>query len=322
MRKILSIIFVGMFFIGVGKVYCQVILPYEIGSDMITGGGGSASSPEYKLFSFTGFPSALTFSESAGYLNYDDLFSAHPSLPPIYPRVGTIGTEMTILGSGFGIKKGKVLLEKIVDEIPKPVSLKVISWDDDSIRVQLSKFPSLGPGVYSVIIRPVGKGVLPVVLENGFTVSLPGQLDMEGENYPNAVWTIGGKFFGTKKPQVNLETQKEIYDEDEMKLVKVKVKVKSCSVKTYKMHPTTGEGEVVFWMPSKTVPEYEMIGVYPSGFKPDYYIAKDQSDCPYYCDCRNTTYQCPNRCVADLTLCPAHCDRNIYCQCNPECGGS
>jgi hypothetical protein len=82
---------------------------------------------------------------------------------PVFPEQGTIGTEITVKGSGFGAAKGKVLVGKAV--------LKILEWTDSLIGCQLTK--AMSPGTYDVTIQPKARGASPIILENGFTVEVP-----------------------------------------------------------------------------------------------------------------------------------------------------
>jgi hypothetical protein len=147
----------------------------------------------------------------------------------VRPYVGTFGTIMTISGSGFGPKKGKVLLGSD--------GLKILSWSDESIQAQLLK--PISPGPYDVTIQPKEKRVPQIVIPNGFTVKAAEiQSIEEGEGTAYDEITIGGRYFGTKKGKVYLE-----YDKDG------KIVRKSCKVKSWTMDPTTGDSEAVFVVP-------------------------------------------------------------------------
>jgi hypothetical protein len=147
----------------------------------------------------------------------------------VNPYVGTLGTIMTISGSGFGPKKGKVLLGSL--------GLKILSWSDESIQAQLSKPLPTGP--YDVIIQPREKGMSQIVMTSGFTVRAAEIHSIEeGEGTAYDEITIRGKYFGTKKGKVYLEC-----GEGETTVSK------SCKVKSWTMDPTTGDSEAVFVVP-------------------------------------------------------------------------
>ena len=86
---------------------------------------------------------------------------AYEFLVQVYPNEGTIGTKIMISGSGYGKKKGKVL----IGEVP----LKVLKWKDYLIRGVLLKV--LTPDSYDVTIQP--KEADPIVIEKGFSVKAP-----------------------------------------------------------------------------------------------------------------------------------------------------
>jgi hypothetical protein len=140
---------------------------------------------------------------------------------PVTPKEGTIGTEITIAGSGFGTKKGKVLIQN--------VTAAVLQWMDGLIRCRLAK--SLFPGSYDVSIQP--KGGSPVLFDNGFTVKAP-EIDSAGPTSGSAgeEVTIYGLFFGTKKGKVTLGG-------------------KNCKVLRWTMDPVSGEGEIRFVVPKR-----------------------------------------------------------------------
>ena len=113
----------------------------------------------------------------------------------VNPSEGTIGTEIVITGSGYGLRKGKVL----VGTTP----LKILEWTDTRIRGLLSKAPSTGPGTYDVTVQP--KGVGPVFFTDAFTVEAPA-VNYADPTSGSSGDTIGvfGYLFGTKKGKVTL----------------------------------------------------------------------------------------------------------------------
>ena len=137
---------------------------------------------------------------------------------------GTIGTEITITGSGFGARKGKALVGT--------AALKILDWTDSSIRCQLTK--ALSPGIYDVTIRP--KGASPIIMLIGFVVKAPeiDSVDPTGGSAGDTI-TIYGSFFVTKKGKVTLGG-------------------KNCKVLNWTMDPTTGESEIEFVVPKRLTP--------------------------------------------------------------------
>jgi hypothetical protein len=167
----------------------------------------------------------------------------------IFPFEGTMGTEVSIGGSGFGSKKGKIFIGG--------VALKVLEWRDDVIRCSLAKV--LNPGIYDLVIQPVEpKGAPPIIYEEAF-VARPAEIHSieQGEGTAYDQVTIKGKYFGTKKGAVYLE-----YGEGE-DLIR-----KSCKVSSWTMDPTTGDSEIVFVVP-KMLPEVCDVVVDPYGALPE-----------------------------------------------------
>jgi hypothetical protein len=134
---------------------------------------------------------------------------------------GTIGTEITLTGSGFAARKGKVFVGN--------VSLTVLEWTVDSIRCRITK--RLSPGLYDITIKP--KEGSPIIIEDGFTVFAPeiGSVDPSSGSSGETI-TLGGFFFGTKKGRVTLNG-------------------KSCKVLKWTMEPETGESEIEFVVPKR-----------------------------------------------------------------------
>jgi len=141
-----------------------------------------------------------------------------------YPEEGTFGTQIAFLGSGFGDKKGKVLVGTS--------ALKVLEWTQETIRCQLAKVLSLG--TYDVTIQP--KTADQIVIDDGFTVKAP-EIRSIGPTGGSAgdEMTIYGSFFGTKKGKVTLGG-------------------KSCRVLRWRMDPTTGASEIDFVVPKRLTP--------------------------------------------------------------------
>jgi hypothetical protein len=118
----------------------------------------------------------------------------------VTPESGTLGTVLEISGPTFGIKKGKVYLEK--DGIR--FAMKVVEWNlggvSNLIMATVKKAPPAG--LYRVIL--VSKEVGELSLDKAFEVMAPvvdsASVDMvEGKR----VATILGNYFGyTKKPKV------------------------------------------------------------------------------------------------------------------------
>jgi len=150
---------------------------------------------------------------------------------------GTSGTQVTIIGSGFGSKKGKVLIGGVETKLEED------GWKADSITYTLIKCPRAG--IHYVTIKPYKAA--DIILSNAFTVKPPeiGSLD----SYQGAVGapiTITGNYFGTKKGKVYLEEP-------------VSGKKKTCNVTNWRMEPTNGKSTITFVVPK--LPKYFSPGV-------------------------------------------------------------
>ena len=179
--------------------------------------------------------------------NIDDL---EVNSNPVHPAEGTMGTEFSIAGSDFGSNKGKVLIGNT------PVT--VLSWSNGLIRCRLTK--GLGPGTYDVTIVPsLPKGAASIVYNEAVFLAKPPEIRSldQGEGTAWDQITVQGRFFGTKKGKVYLE-----YEEDGNPVRK------NCKVLRWAMDPASGEGEIVFVVPSM-MPEVCDVVVDPSGVLPE-----------------------------------------------------
>jgi len=151
---------------------------------------------------------------------------------------GTLGTELTLLGTSFGDKKGKVLIGGVVT--------KIVNWSGSSITCALKK--GLPPGTYDVTIKPQPYKKVPAIPSGAFIMKNP-ELDLLSNTHgtPGAEITIKGKFFSTKKGKVFLQ-----YDKDGQ------LKKKNCKVTFWSMDKTNGESMLKFVVPKGLPP-----GTYP-----------------------------------------------------------
>ena len=164
---------------------------------------------------------------------------------PVNPAEGTIGTDFTITGSGFGTKKGKVSIGN--------TSVTVLEWSDVLISARLGK--ALAPGVYDVTILPSEPKGSSAIIHNDAFVVKPVEIDSIDRDDGTA-WdqiTIQGRFFGTKKGKLYLE-----YDEGGNPVRK------NCKVLRWAMDSASGDGEIVFVVP-KMLPKVCDVVVVPSG---------------------------------------------------------
>jgi len=149
----------------------------------------------------------------------------------VNPSEGTIGSQVTITGIGFGEKKGKLLIGGVTTNITK--------WTDNEIKGTLSKVPTLDVPT-DVVVQPKGQVVQS---EAGtFTFRGPKITSVDpgsGVSGSTAPITILGNFFSAKKGKVTLgyigQKGKEV--------------MKSCKILKWVMDPVTNEGEIQFLVP-------------------------------------------------------------------------
>jgi len=169
--------------------------------------------------------------------------------PFCYPSEGTMGTELIITGTNFGVKTGKVLIGN--------TDLKILEWNNENIHAVLVKL--INPGIYDVIIQPHAPKGAPQIIEwQAFTIKGPEINSLsrtEGPAYDYV--TIQGKFFGTKKGKVYMEGG------EDGSLVK-----KNCKVVSWMMDSETAESEIVFVVPRLVSEIYDVV-VDPYGTIPE-----------------------------------------------------
>jgi hypothetical protein len=154
----------------------------------------------------------------------------------LLPAEGTIGTQITITGSGFGDKKGKVLIGGVATKIAKD------GWADDRIIALLTKVPPPG-GPYDITISLKSKPPVSIPLEDAFTVRNPRISSYSLSNtHPGAEATVDGFFFGGKKGKVYLVSETGSN------------KPKSCKVTYWYMDPTDGMNSQIKFMIPKVEP--------------------------------------------------------------------
>jgi hypothetical protein len=161
----------------------------------------------------------------------DHPFTVTPteSVHNLTPGDGTIGTQATLEGSGFGSAAGKVYLGG--------VKAQVLSWGPGSVSFLLKKPPA--PGAYDLVLVPKEpQGALAVTLSGSFTIKGP-QIESvtPASGTAGQSITISGKFFGTKKGKV-------IFSDAAGTSANGKVL-------GWSMDPATNEGTVVVAVPKK-----------------------------------------------------------------------
>ena len=139
---------------------------------------------------------------------------------------GTIGTQFTINGLGFGTKKGKVTIGN--------VATKVTYWDGLHVQCTVKKVP-LPPISYELSVLP--KKPLQKITAGTFAVRTPSLNPLSiDRGLPDTKILITGKFFGTKKGKVYLEDGVG--------------NKKACKVEEWSMYDTiNGDSRIIFVVP-------------------------------------------------------------------------
>ena len=109
---------------------------------------------------------------------------------------GTIGTQVTISGGGFGTKKGKVLIGN--------AAAKIITWTPSSITCEIKKVLPLG--AHPIEVKPKEPKGAPIVNAGTFTMMPPDILSVDpNSGAEGGTIHIAGSYFGTKKGKIYLE---------------------------------------------------------------------------------------------------------------------
>lgn len=152
------------------------------------------------------------------------------SYPELSVNEGTLGSAIILTGSGFGTKKGKVLIGS--------AATKIITWGPSSIACEIKK--PLAAGTYPIaVIRKEPKGVLPIPLPDAFTVMAPHIVSVDfSSGVSGDKRVLSGNYFGSKKGKVSLEDMRT-------------GKKKNCKVTSWPMDANTGE--ITFVIPKGLV---------------------------------------------------------------------
>jgi hypothetical protein len=151
--------------------------------------------------------------------------SGNAVLSAVTPSKGTIGTLITIRGSGFGQSKGKVVLGGTFAQ-------KVISWSDTEIQCWITKAPV--PGTHDLVVQSKSGGI---PFPKAFTMSAPViETVSPGKGRVGDAASISGFHFGSKKGKVYLGGM-------------------PCKVTSWGMiSATTGVSKIEFLVPKKVSP--------------------------------------------------------------------
>ena len=157
-------------------------------------------------------------------------FAPSPSPPVLSPIEGTLGTEISITGSGFGARKGKIYIEGF--------ATKIVGWEDATITCFVNRV--MPAGLHNVNIQPQSyRTVPPQLLASAFTIKNP-EIDPLSIDHgsPGNEITITGRFFATRKGKVYFEYGKN-----------GQIRNKSSKVRSWTMDPLTGASDIIFFVP-------------------------------------------------------------------------
>ena len=141
--------------------------------------------------------------------NFQETNGVAPPPPELSVFEGTIGTQITITGSGFGSKKGKVLL----DPLGSSVALKIAKdgWSDSRIVGTISKVPLPAgsyPASFDIVVQTKDKPPKKLSPTDPFTIRNPYITQHSpASGSPGTEVTVSGTFFGGKKGKVYLVGQ-------------------------------------------------------------------------------------------------------------------
>jgi hypothetical protein len=190
----------------------------EYASYGVGGSGGSNGTANWGLTDGDKFwPFIYGYSELIGIKpgqlfgdNFQETGGVAPPPPESSLYEGTIGTQITITGSGFGSKKGKVLLE---DHLGSSAALKIAKdgWSDTSIVGTISKVPLPAgsyPASFDIVVQTKDKPPKKLSPTDPFTIRNPYITQHSpASGSPGTEVTVSGTFFGGKKGKVYLVGQ-------------------------------------------------------------------------------------------------------------------
>ena len=119
---------------------------------------------------------------------------AQGGIEGVNPSEGTVGTEVTISGSGFGEKQGTVLLGE--------EKCRVLAWSDAEIAFLVNKPQPAGEYTIKVLLQGDKKPVEPIMFD-AFEMQRP-KITPESLVLDGNTATIEGAFFGDRKGEVGV----------------------------------------------------------------------------------------------------------------------
>lgn len=154
----------------------------------------------------------------------------------VTPGAGTIGTLVTIRGTGFGEKKGKVTLTGGA----RPISLKVLSWNEGGSGEIVAAIGNAQAGDYGVSVYPKFPKGVEISEDSAITINSPSIMDYSESGFPGDLCSLSGSFLGTGKGKLYIQ-----YDSTKG------LKRKACKVLTWPSSSQSGTelGDVDFIVP-------------------------------------------------------------------------
>ncbi len=166
--------------------------------------------------------------------------------PDVFPTAGTVGTQITLNGSGFGAAGGKATL--VDASSGATTTLKVVTWSDAQVVATIPKMPKSGFMDYRVSFTP--KGGSYIRMTQPFTFS---QMELTAvtpeTGAAGATVTIDGNYFGLKPGKVALRWPNP---------KKPSFLAKSCKVTSWTMDPTTGVSQAIVVVPKMAPGSYTL----------------------------------------------------------------
>jgi hypothetical protein len=179
-----------------------------------------------------------TDSINAGTVNVRLIGIGVNALPSVYE--GTIGTEITFNASpssGFGTKKGKVVIQDAL--VKSNLKIAKNGWSNSQITGVVTKRLAAGQYSEQIKVQPYSTAT-PIDIAGGFTYKVPEVVDFNVDNgSPGETRTVNGKFFGSKKPIVYFW----YYDKNN------NLKKKNCPVTSITWNAQTGASSAAFKVP-------------------------------------------------------------------------
>jgi len=171
----------------------------------------------------------------------------------VSPAEGTVGTQLTLSGSGFGQKHGEVLIGA--------VKCKILDWSDSEITCLVDKPQHSGEYTVTVLSQGDKKPAEPMTYDS-FTMRRPQIIPADtptGLLWDGEAVTIQGAFFGDKPGEVLL-----VHREDELQIERMKVLDWSMDSIRFELPPQLAE-KYVLVVRNEVGMDYRLIVLSPGG---------------------------------------------------------